>query len=233
MADTDTGMLAELINAKSQGTDAATMAALFSRNNNSDQWNNPFMYLIWLALLGGNGNGLFGGGSRNTETDARFNQLSQQISDNQNTNSLQSAVSSNHDFLHGFQNSMNMGFAGTAQTINNASMSNIIGQKDAAAQMASCCCDIKSNILNQTNQLQGRIDQLANGVAQGFAQVGFLTQQQTNELNTNANANTQRIVDLINSQTTQELRDKLYEMSQSAQTASIVNQLKSTTTTTA
>jgi len=46
---------------------------------------------------------------------------------------------------------MNMGFAGTTAAVNAASTQNLLSQKDAAAQMASCCCDIKSNILNQTN----------------------------------------------------------------------------------
>lgn len=197
-------------------------------NNGNNQWNNP-MWLIWAILFGRNG-GFFGNngeGLQTAEIQGKLNALSQQIADNQNSNMLNSGIQSNHDYLHDFNNAVNMGFAGTNATINQASMNNLMGQKDAAAQMASCCCDIKSNILNQTNQLQSRIDQLANGTQQGFASIGYAMAQQTNELNTNATANTQRILDFMCNAETQNLRDKLAQASQDAQTATIVGQLKS------
>jgi len=207
---------------------AADYAALSNGGGCNNWMNNPFMYLIWLAWMG-NGNFGFGGNNAQAvETNAKLNSLSQQISDNQNTNTLGAAINSNHEALNGLLGAVNLGFAGTNAAINNATMQTMMGQKDAAAQMASCCCDIKSNILNQTNALQGQISQLANGVQTGFANIGFLTQQQTNELNNNNNANTQRIIDQLNAQTTNDLRDKLFDMSQQAQTASIVSQLKTT-----
>lgn len=207
----------------------ADMAAACGNNcNGNNQWNNP-MWLIWAILFGRNG-GFFGNNNdaaaQAVATDARFNQLSQQISDNQSTNTINAGIMGNHDFLHSMNNAVNMGFAGTNAAINQASMNNVMGQKDAQAQMASCCCDIKSNILNQTNQLQSQIAQLANGVQTGFAQVGFLTQQQTNELNTNATANTQRILDHLCNAETQSLRDKLAQASQDAQTATLIASLK-------
>lgn len=209
----------------------ADVAAMVGKGEGCmNNWmNNPFMYLIWLAYMG---NGGFGFGNRagesvqNAEIMSQIASLRDQVNCNQNTNNVMGAINSNHDFLHSFNNAMNMGFAGTNATINQASTGNLLGQKDMVAQMASCCCDIKSNILNQTNQLQSRIDQLSNGVAQGFAQVGFLTQQQTNELNTNANANTQRILDHMCAAETQALRDKLAQASQDAQTATIIGTLK-------
>ena len=97
--------------------------------------------------------------------------------------------------------------------------------------MAQCCCDQKSTVLQQTNQLQASIANMMNVMNQGFTQVGFLTQQQTNELNNNANANTQRILDKMCADTTQELRDKLAEASQNAQTSYLISQLKTTATT--
>ena len=108
-------------------------------------------------------------------------------------------------------------------------MTNLLGQKDMQAQMAQCCCDIKSNILNQTNQLQAQLASVANNITQGFTQVGFLTQQQTNELNNNNNANTQKMLDAMCQMNTQNLRDKLDDARQSAQTANIINALKTTT----
>lgn len=194
-------------------------AVMNGSNNNGMNWNSP-MWLIWALLFG---NGAFGGygkngeGLQNAEIQGKLNALSQQIQDNQNTNTLSSGINGCHEQLHGVN-----------AAISAASMANVLGQKDAQAQMASCCCDIKSNILNQTNSLQSQIAQLANGVQTGFANIGFLTQQQTNELNTNANANTQRILDHLCSAETQNLRDKLAQASQNEQTAYIISQLKTT-----
>lgn len=42
-----------------EGLSAGDILAL-TKNNENDMWNNPFIYLVWLAVLGG-GNGLFGG----------------------------------------------------------------------------------------------------------------------------------------------------------------------------
>lgn len=44
-----------------EGLSAGDILALTKDNDNgmSGAWNNPFIYLVWLALLGGNG-GLFG-----------------------------------------------------------------------------------------------------------------------------------------------------------------------------
>lgn len=41
-----------------EGLTASDVLAL-TRDNEADMWNNPFIYLVWLAVLGGGG--LFGG----------------------------------------------------------------------------------------------------------------------------------------------------------------------------
>ena len=46
-----------------EGLSAGDILAL-TKDNDNEMWNNPFIYLVWLALLGGGG--LFGGG-RNAE----------------------------------------------------------------------------------------------------------------------------------------------------------------------
>ena len=75
-------------------------------------------------------------------------------------------------------------------------------------------------------QTMSRIDQLANGITQGFASIGYATQAQTNEIVQAGNANTQRILDAMCSQSTQALRDQLADKDRQLQTANIINQLK-------
>ena len=196
---------------------SALWSALMSRDQNGGMWNNPFMYLIWLALFQRNGGGLFGGCNGNAVAD-----LANQASDNQNFGNLADTVRGAAGFS-------------TEKTIN----ASILGDKDIQSKLAECCCNTQQGILRmgyenqlanerQTGVLHSRIDQLASGIQTGFASVGYETQRQTCDIINNANANTQRIVDVMNNHWNQDLRDKLFEMSQNAQTASIVNQLKTT-----
>lgn len=240
------------------------LAAVNGNSNGMNNWmNNPFMYLIWLAYMG---NGGFGLGNRNNgavdatqnaEVMAQLNSLREQIQDNQNTNAIQSSVNDNASALNNINNGMGLGFASTTAGINSASMNNVIGQKDMASQMASCCCDIKSNILNQTNALQSqmasnhsadqllsaqnqaqtisRVDQLANGVQTGFSQIGYQSEKNANAILQGQQAQTQTILNTLNAHWNDELQSKYQdaklELSQLSQNATLIAALKTTSTT--
>lgn len=175
-------------------------AACRDKNDCGANWNNP-MWLLWALLFGGNSGFGFnrgagvGQGIQDAEIMSQLNSLRELVTDNQNTNAIGAAVGSNHEALHALANQLGLGLAGTASKINDASMANIMGQKDAQAQMSQCCCDIKSSFLTALNQVQaqvganhaadqlqacqskgevlGRIDKLANGIEQGFASIGY------------------------------------------------------------
>ena len=252
----NSAMLAELINAKSQGTDAATMSALFARNNN-DWQSNPFIYLIWMMMFR---NG-WGGDAQNTDINAKLNELSAQMSNNQNTNLMMDAINGNHEALHSIANTLGISFAqmqtafgniqnaitqvggqigmSSQQVINSV----LLGNKDLTSALQSCCCENKQLVqqmgyegqirdLQNTSALTSRIDQLANGITQGFSATSYASQQHTNDIIQSGNANTQRIIDQLNSHWTQELSQKYadakLELSQSAQNAYLISQLKTT-----
>lgn len=232
----DSYLLAELMNSRNQGTDAATMSALFSRNNDGSQWNNPFMYLIWLALLGGRNGGIFGGGS-DCAVNGKLDALSTQMQTNQNTNLAMDAINGNHEALHSLSTNLNVGFANldnaicgvqnaitkvggevgmTGQQVINAVL---MGNKDLTAALQSCCCENKQLVMqmgyetqlrDQTNTcaITTRIAELANGVQTGFANIGYQASQNTNAIIQAGNANTQRIVDTMNAHWNAELQQK-------------------------
>lgn len=151
------------------GTDTATAMAMMN--------NNPWMYLVMLALFG---NGTFGNrgagvnGVLDIETQNKLNSLQSQINDNNNNawareaiqgntfaisqlsqslgvnyNSLVAAVGTVKDaiFQLGAQNGM--GFAGVMNAIN-------MGNLNIIQQMKDCCCGLKTQILEQG--YQGRIE---------------------------------------------------------------------------
>jgi hypothetical protein len=150
-------------------TDTATAMAMMN--------NNPWMYLVMLALFG---NGTFGNRGAGTngvldiETQNKLNSLQSQINDNNNNswareaiqgntfaisqlsqnigvnyNSLVAAVGTVKDavFQLGAQNGM--GFAGVVNAIN-------LGNLNLVQQLKDCCCGLKTQILEQG--YQGRIE---------------------------------------------------------------------------
>lgn len=185
------------------------LAAVAKDNNSGASWNNP-MWLLWAILFGG-GNG-FGFGNRNAqglqdaEILSQINSLREQIQNNQNTNGIQASIGANHEALNALNNALGLGFAGSNATVNAASMANVLGQKDAAAQMAAACCDIKASILAQTNELgvQAAANQAATQLqnCQNNSAVLSRIDAQTNAVETQmaamANALTQAKGDILN-----------------------------------
>lgn len=238
--------------------DAMGMAAMMNGGCNS--WNNnPFIWLVFMALFG---NGGFGwGGNRGAMQTEQFDSLRNQIADNQNNqlamdaikgnasainqlatnlgcsvNSLQQAVCSVKSAIEGLGGKI--GFS-AERVINAVNM----GDCNVIQAIKDCCCTTQKSILEmgyqnqiqnlqQTNTLQQGMNYIATGMERGFSQLGFAGQQQTCQIVQAINAASQRQIDVLNAHWTEDLRDKLFAASQREQTASIVAQLKSTGTTT-
>lgn len=251
----------------------AEMAALMGGMGN--QWNNPFVYLVWMMFaqrMWGN-DGV--GGNGNVELNARINELQSQMQDNHNSDLLMSAINGNNTAIHelasnlcvstrdlqmaicGVQNSITQVAGQVGMTGERVINSVLLGNKDLTSAIQNCCCNTQQSILKmgyegqlatqaQTNALLERIGLLSTGMTQGFAQVGYATQQQTCDILNAGERNTQRIVDVLNQHWNQDLQlkyqDAKAELSQLAQTNQLSAQLNSlaaaiakipTTTTTA
>ena len=141
--------------------------------------NNPWMYLVMLALFGG---GAWGYGNRGAgtdgvldiETQSKLNSLSNQINDNNNNqwareaiqgntfaisqlsqnlgvdyNALQGAIGGVQMAISQLGSQNGMGFAGVTNAIN-------LGNLNLVQQLKDCCCGVKTQILEQG--YQGRIE---------------------------------------------------------------------------
>lgn len=242
-------MEGEKIYCMDRGCDATTMALM---NNNN--MNNP-MWLIWLlAMRWLNGDGNY----QNNGIES----LRNQIADNKNSSDMLMALQNNSSAMQDIANRTNtnidfvrnsicqlksaiteisgkIGFS--AEKVINATL---LGNKDITAMMQQCCCENKLLVTQQGyenriqtmqvgNDLHNRIDTLGAGMTKGFADIGFLTAQQTCELKTAANANTQRIIDTLNAHWQEDLKDKLatarLELSQKNQNEYLVAQMKAQT----
>lgn len=160
----------------SGGQDATTAMAMMN--------NNPWMYLVMLALFGNGAFGNNGGagaamnGVLDMETQNKLNSLQAQINDNNNNQWAREAITSSGNRAEfaisqlaqnigvgvaelrnaiggvnagiaqlGAQNGM--GFAGVTNAIN-------LGNLNLVQQLKDCCCNIKTQVLEQG--YQGRIE---------------------------------------------------------------------------
>ena len=170
-----------------EGLSAGDILALTrDQDGMSNAWNNPFIYLVWLALLGGNG-GIFG----NRDNSALQSSLTRsdlfEGFNNQDVNSQ----------LRGITNGVCDGF----YAINSGLKDGFYGIQSALAEnrfaQQNCCCEIKGGIKDLS--------------AEGY--------RNTCEITTAIHAEGEATRALINSNTMQELRDKLADRDRELQTA--------------
>ena len=190
----------------------ADFAAMQGNGGMNGMWNNPFMYLIWLAWFNG-GNGFGFGGNRAgvaagdvqaANNAAAIQNLSDMIQDNHNSDLTMQAIGGN-----------------TAAISQLAGMLNVSTDKIAAAinvmssQMQQNCCDIKSAILSQgyqnqlstcqqTNTILQQSQAITNTIQNGFTSIGHQIQMMGCDIEKNDLANTQKILDTLNGHWSQE-----------------------------
>lgn len=220
----DSGLLAGML--QNRGIDPGILALM--KDNNEFGGNGMLFLLFLVILLGGNGFGFGGNGGingvdRTVINEGNFNQLMQAIT--QSGASQTAAVQALANNLNTDVSAINSALASMDKQIavNNGSIQNAI---------QSCCCNIRTSILEQTNMLQ----QGFNGIQNQNSQIAFAQQQ-------NANQNTQSIINALTAQsamiqdnfcqlrnredaaTIQNLRDKLAEQRDAANTQLILTAL--------
>lgn len=235
-----------------RGIDTGT-AALLSNNMNSplaamammnggmgmNQWmNNPFIYLIFLALFG---RGFGFGNNGNCAENAQIAALASQMSDNQNSNLIMDGIKGNASAVSTLAANLNCDFNTLNAAICNvqSAIQNVAAQTGFSAErvinaintgdcgiitaVKDCCCNTQQSILkmgyeqqlatcNQTNALTSEMTRGFSGLnyalSNGFAQVGYANAQQTCELLNAGTANTQRIIDTLNNHWASDLQQK-------------------------
>ena len=185
------------------GMSYADFAAL-SNNGANGQWNNPFIYLLWMMFFGNGGNGFGFGGGNAAANAAQFQNLSDLIQDNHNSDLTMQAIAGNTAAITQLASALN------------TSTDNVIGAINAiSTQMQQGNCQIKTEILNQgyqsrldncqqTNTILQQSQNIANIIQSGFAAQSTQIQLLGCEIEKTSIANTQRIIDTLNTHWSQE-----------------------------
>lgn len=224
------------------GSDNAALVAALTNNNRGIEtaalmnggfgganamWNNPMMYLVWLAVLGNGGFGFGGNRGGSIELNGRFDAIQSQIDTNHNNDIAMQAIQGNHNAIHELAGILNTSFANvssgicdvrsaikevggqvgfSAERVINAAN---VGDMNIITAIKDCCCQTQQNIikmgyenqinnLNQTNTIQSGFDRTNTGLERGFSSVAYETQRQTCDIINSGKDNTQRIIDTLN-----------------------------------
>lgn len=194
-------------------------------------------------------------GVQNVEMQNQLQAIRSQLQDNQNSNLLMDAVKGNNVAIGQLAQNLNCDFntlnscccdlrQAIAQVAGQIGFSaekviNAVNMGDCNVIQAikDCCCqtqrqvadfraDMQLQMCQQTNNLTQQINTLSTGVERGFSQTAYETQKQTCDIINNQNANTQRLVDLLNSHWSSEdklkIQDLKNELSQARQTQQLL-----------
>lgn len=201
------------------------------------------------------------GNIQRSEIQSQIDSLRNQMADNHNSDLLMGAIQGNNQDLKTLAANLNCDFNAlqssvcgiqaaiqdvggkvgfSAERVINAAN---LGNLNIIQQLKDCCCTTQQNInrMGYENQL-GQKDIINamqqgfcytnTGLERGFSNLGNLIQSVVCDLKTSGKENTQRIVDVLNNHWEQDLRIQLEDSKRREQTGFIIQQLKTTTTTT-
>lgn len=199
------------------GLSAADIMAMTKDDGQNNWINNPFIYLVWLALLGGNG-GLFGRNDRGdcaTQGALTRSDMYEGFNNQDVNNQLRGITYGLSDGFYAVNTGMLNGFNGVQRDLCQGFNAVTSGINNLGYQMSNCCCSIERNI-----------DAVRYEAAQNTCQI-------TNAIHSEGEATRA----LINANTVQELRDRLeardrdilsrdFQLSQLNQNATLINAIK-------
>lgn len=145
----DNALTAAILANRDRGNDWGPMAAML---NNQNEWmNNPFAYIMFLALFrngfgGWDGNGV---GAQGIETQAQLNAIRTQLQDNQNADCIRSAIQGNGFALSQLAQTLNIDFN----------------------TLQKCCCDVQAAIQQVACQVGFSAERVINAVNLGDCRV--------------------------------------------------------------
>lgn len=207
--------------------------AAVSGNGNSNGFGigNEGIWIILLFVLlanGGWGYNGFGGGhggvSENYTLISDMGQLERKI-DGVYSGICDSTFALNNSIKDGFAsatNVMTQGFAGlntgmvqqgfeTRNAITQDTIANMQGFNSVNSAIKDCCCQTQQNLKDVQYNMAMQTNGITNAVNTGFCQTNYNNQNNTRDLMENQNANTRAILDAIQANKVEALKDRIAE----------------------
>lgn len=186
-----------------EGLSAGDILAL-TKNNENGMWDNPFIYLVWLAVLGG-GNGLFGNrGDAAVQGAITRSDLFEGFNNQDVNGQLRGITNGICDGFYAINSGLKDGFYGTQGAL---------AENRFAAQQ--CCCETNRNIDAVRYEGAQNTCAITNAIhAEGEATRALINANTMQDLRDKLEARDRDIM----------VRD--FQLSQLAQTSSLVSELR-------
>ena len=205
-----------------EGMSPADLAAV-TGGNDGFGGNNGAWWIILLFLVLGWGRNGYGTGSEGGSSvkdaytlSSDFATIQRQLSDG--FGALESKGDTiNNGLCSGFYETariadgINTNILTTGNAIQNGAMQNA---NAIQSQLASCCCDIREGISNVNYNMAMNSNALQSAIQTGFCQTNFNGQSNTRDIIDSQNANTRAILDAIEANKVEALKDRIAEQNQ-------------------
>lgn len=185
-----------------EGLTASDVLALTRNNNENEMWNNPFIYLVWLAVLGGGG--LFGNRGNELQGAITRSDLFEGFNNQDINGQLRGITNGLCDGFYALNSGIKDGFYGTQSAI---------AENRFAAQ--NCCCETNRNIDAVRYEGAQNACAITNAIhAEGEATRALINSNVMQELRDKLEARDRDVL----------VRD--FQLSQLAQTSSLIGELR-------
>ena len=187
-----------LANGNNRRDDLGSMAAMMGGGMNN--WmNNPFAYLMFLALFRNGGFGFGGDGAgiatQGIETQAQLNAIRTQLQDNQNADCIKSAIQGNGFALSQLAQTLNIDFNTLQKCCCNvqAAIQQVAGQVGFSAErviaaiergnsgllaaVKDCCCQTQKELIQMAGDIKLQNCQMTGELRNGQRDLGFAITQ--------------------------------------------------------
>lgn len=190
----------------------ADLAAVTNNNGGFGGFGDGSWFIIILflfAFLGwGNGNGFTGNGggaADNYVLTSDFAQVERKL--DSITNGLCDGFYTNAQLVNGVQMQMANGFAQAQLERSNGQFATVQAINGVGSQLQQCCCDAKYENLVNANNTQ-------NAINTGFCQTNYNNANNTRDILENQNANARAILDALQSEKMEALKERIAEQNQ-------------------
>ena len=185
-----------------EGLTASDVLALTRNNNENEMWNNPFIYLVWLAVLGGGG--LFGNRGNELQGAITRSDLFEGFNNQDINGQLRGITNGLCDGFYALNSGIKDGFYGSQSAI---------AENRFAAQ--NCCCETNRNIDAVRYEGAQNTCAITNAIhAEGEATRALINSNVMQELRDKLEARDRDVL----------VRD--FQLSQLAQSANLINELR-------
>lgn len=199
--------------ALSEGLTPADIGAITGNNSNDGFGGNGAWWIIILFLFafcgwGGNGYGGSQGGSSVKDQYVLSSDFA----------TLQRMISEGNNMIDRKLDNQNAGLCDLgytqAQLINQANISQMQNANAIQSQLASCCCDIREAVSGVNYNMAQNTNTLQSAINTGFCQTNFNGQNNTRDIIASQDANTRAILDAIQANKVEALKDRIAEQNQ-------------------